>query len=130
MADYHRTMRDVLVQAQKAVPDAGCLIVGALDRARKEDTGLVTVPIIPHIVDVQRKVALELGCAFFDTFTAMGGRGSMAIWVRRGLGAGDLTHPTSVGAEVLGNWLSRALMERFDAFTETGGPAQGGAPSP
>jgi lysophospholipase L1-like esterase len=130
MADYHRTMRDVLVQAQKAVPDAGCLIVGALDRARKEDTGLVTVPIIPHIVEVQRKVARELGCAFFDSFAAMGGKGSMAKWVRRGLGAGDLMHPTSVGAEVLGNWIYRGLMERFDDFTAEGASDQGTPSTP
>jgi hypothetical protein len=89
-----------------------------MDRARKEGKRLVTVPVIPLIVDEQRKVAAERGCAFFDTFTAMGGKGSMAKWVRRGYGAGDFTHPTSVGAEVLGNWIYRALMERWDDYRE------------
>lgn len=118
MDDYERTMKDVLLQVHRAVPKAGCLIVGAMDRARKDGDRLVTVPVIPFIVERQRKAAHDVGCAFFDTFTAMGGRGSMAHWVYRGLGAGDFTHPTSVGAEVLGNWIYRALMERYAKYRE------------
>lgn len=118
MEDYHRTMKEVLEQGQRAVPDAGCLIVGAMDRARKEGDALVTVPIIPHIVKEQREVAEAVGCAFFDTYEAMGGRGSMAIWVRRGLGQADMTHPSGWGAQVLGNWLYGALIEGYNAYLE------------
>jgi hypothetical protein len=114
MEDYHETMKAVLLQAKTAVPEAGCLIVGALDRARKVDDGMITVPVIPLIVEEQRKTALEVGCAFWNTFEAMGGRGSMAKWVRRGLGQADLTHPTGVGAERLGTWIYRALLEGYD----------------
>jgi len=106
------------------VPGAGCLVVGAMDRARKEGDRLVTVPIIPHIVREQRAVAAEVGCAFWSAFDAMGGKGSMADWVRRGLGAGDFTHPTSWGAERLGTWIYTALMARY----ETSGADQSPAP--
>lgn len=116
MSDYHRTMAEVIDKVKHAVPKAGCLIVAAMDRARKEDGRLVTVPVIPHIVKEQAAVADEVGCAFFNTFEAMGGRGSMAKWVARGFGAGDYTHPTSVGAEVLGNWIYRALMDRYERY--------------
>lgn len=116
MADYHLTMRALLAKVASAVPGAGCLVVGAMDRARKEGDRLITVPIIPHIVEEQRKVAAEAGCAFFDTFAQMGGKGSMAAWVRQGLGAGDYTHPTSWGAERLGRWIYAALMARYAAY--------------
>src|SRR5262249_50756234 len=33
MADYNRTMQDVLRQGRQAVPEAGCLVIGAMDRA-------------------------------------------------------------------------------------------------
>jgi hypothetical protein len=46
----------------------------------------------------------------------MGGLGSMGTWVQRGLGGADLTHPSSAGAEVLGNWIYLALMEGYEAF--------------
>jgi hypothetical protein len=118
MDEYHRTMREVLEKVTRSAPNAGCLVVSAMDRARKEGKRLVTVPVIPLIVEEQRKVAAEVGCAFFDTFAAMGGKGSMAKWVRQGYGAGDFTHPTSWGAEVLGNWLFRALMHRYAEYRE------------
>lgn len=116
MEDYRRTMRAVLDKVHAAVPEAACFIVGTLDRARKEESRLVTVPVIVDLVKEQERVAKEAGCAFFNTFEAMGGRGSMAKWVRRGYGAGDFTHPTSVGAEVLGNWLYTALIERYEDY--------------
>lgn len=119
MEDYHRTMKEVLAQAQRAVPEAGCLVLAAMDRARKEGKQLITVPIIPHIVQEQEATAREVGCAFFNTYEAMGGRGSMAQWVRRGLGQSDLTHPSGYGAEVLGNWIYQALMEGYNAFAQS-----------
>lgn len=115
MADYHRTMKEVLLQARSALPNASCLILAAMDRARKEEAGVVTVPIIPRIVLEQQKTAREVGCAFWDTFQAMGGRGSMARWVRRGLGQADLTHPSAEGAELLASWLYQALMQGYGA---------------
>jgi hypothetical protein len=42
----------------------------------------------------------------------------MATWVRRGLGSPDLTHPTTIGADMIGTWLYRALMERYEAYKE------------
>ncbi len=116
MDEYFRTMKDVLDQGRRARPEMGCLVVGAMDRAEKKGTALATMPVIPAIVAEQRKAAAAAGCAFFDTFKAMGGAGSMAAWVERGLGQADLTHPTGVGSEVIGNWLFRALMQGFTSF--------------
>jgi lysophospholipase L1-like esterase len=116
MPEYHRTMRAVIVQVERAVPNAGCLVIGAMDRARKEGDKLVTVPILPTMVAEQRAVAAEAGCAFYSAFDAMGGKGSMAKWVRKGFGAGDYTHPTSWGAEQLGKWIYAALMARYAEY--------------
>lgn len=116
MDEYLRTMRDVLQQGRRALPDAGCLVIGALDRAQKNDTTFVSLPVIPALVKEQRRAAAEVGCAFFDTYRAMGGPGSMASWFRRGLGQADLTHPSGSGSEVLGNWIYRALVSGFKEF--------------
>jgi hypothetical protein len=122
MEDYHDTMKAVLLQAKAARPEAGCLILAAMDRARQEGSAVVTVPIIPHIVDVQEATAREIGCAFWNTYQAMGGKGSMAKWVLRGLGQADMTHPSGYGSEVLGNWIYQALMQGFRKHLE-GDPA-------
>ncbi len=115
MAEYHQTMLAVLQQSKRALPNAGCLVVGAMDRAHKKDDILVSLPIMPHLVREQRAAALEAGCAFFDTRQAMGGEGSMAKWVRAGMGQADYTHPSGYGAEILGNWLYRALIQGYNA---------------
>ncbi len=114
MADYHRTMVDVLRQGKKAVPEAGCLVIGAMDRAEKKGASLSTMPVIPAIVKEQKSASAEVGCAFFNTYEAMGGSGSMAAWVSRGLGQADLTHPTGSGSEVLASWIYRALMKEYN----------------
>jgi hypothetical protein len=87
-----------------------------MDRARRKDNVLESLPIIPLIVKEQTRAAHDVGCAFFDTYRAMGGHGSMATWVRRGLGQADLTHPTGVGSQVLGKWIFRALMQGYNAY--------------
>ena len=119
MADYHRTMKDVVAQGQRALPDSSCLVIGAMDRAAKVGDEIVSLRVIPAIVEEQRRTAAELGCAFFDTYTAMGGAHSMPTWVRRGLGQADLTHPTAVGSEVIGNWVFRGLMQAYNAHLNT-----------
>jgi len=115
MVDYHRTMKEVIAQGQRALPESSCLVIGAMDRAAKVGDEIVSMRVIPSIVEEQRRAAAELGCAFFDTYTAMGGARSMPTWVRRGLGQADLTHPTAIGAEVIGNWVYRALMKAYNA---------------
>ncbi|HEY8944265.1 MAG TPA: GDSL-type esterase/lipase family protein [Polyangiaceae bacterium] len=127
MEDYHRTMKEVLEQAQRAVPKASCLVIGAMDRAAKRGDELISIRVLPHLIAQQKRVATEVGCAFFDTFEAMGGTGSMPNWVKRGLGQADLTHPTGVGAELIGTWIFRALMQRYGEYVRAAAPA---APSP
>ena len=52
----------------------------------------------------------------------------MPRWVRKGLGQADLTHPTAVGAEIIGTWIYRALMQSYGAWSAAGkvAPPPGG----
>jgi hypothetical protein len=118
MVDYHRTMKDVLEQGKRALPGSSCLVIGAMDRAAKVGDEIASMRVIPALVEEQRKASAEVGCAFFDTYTAMGGAHSMPTWVRRGLGQADMTHPTSIGSEVIGNWIFRALMQSYNAYVK------------
>jgi hypothetical protein len=116
MVDYHRTMRDVLVQGQRALPRASCLVIGAMDRAAKVGEEIVSLRVMGDLLANQRQAALDAGCAFFDTWTAMGGARSMPRWVKRGLAQADLTHPTGVGAEIIGTWIYRALLQSYARY--------------
>ena len=91
------------------------------------DDGLIVVaPFLPSPLverlggegfasNAQREVAVAEGCAFFDTYEAMGGDGSMGRWVRSSpaLGSGDLSHLTHHGHKVVGGMLYRALVAGY-----------------
>lgn len=116
MDEYLKTMKAVIKQGQDALPESSCLIIGAMDRARHKDGVTSSMKIIQLIIAEQEKAARDLGCAYFDTYQAMGGWGSMPSWVRRGLGQADMTHPSGVGAIRIGNWIYGALMKRYDEY--------------
>ena len=120
---YKETSLAVLRQVRKALPGASCLVIAPNDTAVKRGGGVQSRGVMPHLVRVQRETAAEVGCAFFDTYKAMGGTGSMVTWIQRGLGQSDLTHPTTVGADVIGEWVFRALMDRYRGYREAGGAA-------
>ncbi|TAH00032.1 MAG: hypothetical protein EAZ17_06745, partial [Sphingobacteriales bacterium] len=60
---------------------------------------------LTRLVTFQESIANETGIAFWNTWKAMGGEGSMARWLnsKPQLCSGDLTHPTPKGAELIGN---------------------------
>jgi lysophospholipase L1-like esterase len=114
---YEASMKAVLQQARAARPKAACLLVGPMDRAEKKADGTFrSRPVVPKLAALQRKVSHEVGCGYWDTLGAMGGFGAMGIWYQRGLGGADLAHPSSAGAEVIGNWVYLALMEAYEAY--------------
>ena len=113
---YELTMKAVLEQVRRALPESSCMLVGPMDRADRRGDVYRSRPVIPKLAAIQRKVAGEVGCGFWDTFTAMGGTGSMGVWAQRGLGGADLAHPSSAGSEVLGRWVYLALMEAYAGY--------------
>jgi hypothetical protein len=121
---YEKTLRALVDKVKGAAPKASVLIVGPLDRAEKNEPSgsMHTKPIIKKLVECQKKVAAEAGVGFWNTFEAMGGEGSMATWVRKGLAGSDLTHPSPQGGEILGDLMFKAVMSGFEASQGKGGP--------
>jgi hypothetical protein len=100
--------------------EASCLVVTPLDQGfvDEEDGTAKARPGMPNMVAVQERVALNNGCAFWSTWSAMGGAGSALTWGRtRGIGAGDYVHLTPAGLERLGGLLADALLADFDAWS-------------
>ena len=119
-ANYEKTLSGVIAMIKTAAPDTSILIASPLDRAEPaESGGARTKPIIKKLVQAQRHVARETGVAFWNTFEAMGGEGSMAKWMKSGLGGGDFTHPSPQGAEIIGDLFFKALTTGLDAWSST-----------
>jgi lysophospholipase L1-like esterase len=112
---YEHALGDLVDELKAAAPGASVLVLSPLDRADWHGGKMPTKPIILDLVTIQKRVALAHGVAFWNTFEAMGGEGSMGRWVRTRpqLGGPDLTHPTPRGAEVIGDLLSDALVNAY-----------------
>lgn len=113
---YEKDYAEVIARVRRALPNASILVMAPMDRGMRDESGaIVTVPKIPEIVEAQRRVARENGCAFFDTFTAMGGSGTMARWYESEprLVSGDFTHTTKTGSDRVARLLVSALEAGF-----------------
>ncbi|HXX70308.1 MAG TPA: GDSL-type esterase/lipase family protein [Polyangiaceae bacterium] len=113
--EYEHTLSDLIDELHEVAPRASVLVISPLDRGEVRAGKIVTKPVIVDLVTIQRRVAAARGAAFWSAFDAMGGQGAMARWVRARpqLAGEDLTHPTPVGAEVLGDMLSDAIIDGF-----------------
>ena len=99
---------------RKALPDSDCLLWAPLDAGIKADDGEIrSKPDLPRIRDIQRHVAEEMKCAFWDTYEAMGGSGSFSRWYERGLMNRDLIHPRAKGGDLLGHLFATALINAY-----------------
>ncbi|MEZ4385921.1 MAG: GDSL-type esterase/lipase family protein, partial [Nannocystaceae bacterium] len=115
---YKESFSLLLRGIKAAGPHMSCLVMAPLDHGERKGHQIVTRDIVPELVEAQREVAEAAGCAFFDTYAAMGGDGSMGRWARAEprLGSGDLSHLTHHGHKVIGAMVYRALMDGYRDF--------------
>ncbi len=121
MDEYEKDTREVVRRIRAALPNASILFVGPMDRGKRgAGAAIITRPTIPKLIEAQRRLAAETGCAFFDTFTAMGGDGTVARWyeAKPKLMTSDFTHPTWQGSEIVGTLLHDALLRAYEKGRE------------
>jgi len=116
---YPGELRQVIEHVKAAVPGASVLIMSPMDRGQRDaNSRITTVPTLPRLVEIQRQTAAELNCAFFNTFQAMGGEGTMERWYENQprLVSADFTHPLPAGARKVGVLLDQALESGYQKF--------------
>jgi lysophospholipase L1-like esterase len=115
---YEADLRRVVQRVREVTPEASCLLIGPSDRPLRNDDGYFEArPLTEAVIDVQRRVAGEQGCGFFDLQKFMGGPMSMLRWVaaQPPYGTQDYVHFTLAGYERLASVLYDALMAGCEA---------------
>jgi lysophospholipase L1-like esterase len=116
---YPKDVREIIRRVRAAVPGAAVMIMSPMDRGARESGGIIgTVKTLPKLISVQAKLAAENGCAFFNTFEAMGGPGTMGKWymAEPRLVSADFIHPMPAGARIVGTLLYQALMDGYNSY--------------
>jgi lysophospholipase L1-like esterase len=109
-------MKEVVRRLHAALPETSILLMSPMDRGDRTNGGEIeTTPVLPRLVSIEARVAAETGVAFFNTFEAMGGPGTMARWYTSEprLVSADFIHPTPAGAKLVGELLYNALHDGF-----------------
>jgi lysophospholipase L1-like esterase len=134
-------LREVVRRLHAALPDASILLMSPMDRGERNPAGeIATMQALPRLVGIESKVAAETGTAFFNTFEAMGGAGTMARWyaAEPRLVSADFIHPTSNGAKIVGELLYKSLSDGYNEYklrqlnhqsTESSSAGQGEPPA-
>lgn len=107
--NYQAHYEKVLEVIRKARPDGTCLVVSPTDQAEAKDDGYESRPVMPVLVEAQKKAAAAQGCAFYSTYAWMGGKGSAAKWFKHSLVSSDFQHLSKKGAEKMADALYDAL---------------------
>ena len=126
LEQYEKELTRVVEHMHTRGKQMSCMLFAPIDQAERDARGrVVTLATVPKIVAAQRRVALKKGCGFFDAWSAMGGEGSMAEWLKKRprLGTSDLRHATPAGYEIIGDLYYKALLKAFAEYLAANGSA-------
>jgi len=116
--DYQAHYEKVLEMIRKGRPDGTCVVLSPTDQAEAKDDGYESRPVMPVLVEAQKKAAAAQGCAFYSTYAWMGGKGSAAKWFKRNLVSSDFQHLSKKGAEKMADALYDTLATGFGAYAK------------
>jgi len=116
---YSQDYREVLRRIKAALPDTAVLVMGPMDRGARQAGGEIgTIQTLPRLIHMQSQMAAEKDLAFFNTYEAMGGQGTMGKWYQAEprLVSADFIHPLPSGARIVGSLLYNAISDGYNEW--------------
>ena len=110
---YEQWVYHQLKYLKQCSNDASILVVGTSDISFRTDSGIYSYPSVVKVRNAQKRAAERAGCAFWDTYEAMGGANSMQIWVKKGLASKDFTNFNYSGAQKISQLLYQAIYNEY-----------------
>jgi len=102
---YETQTRSAIERIQRLAPRASCLLVGPLATYQRY------APRMGAVTEIQRRLALQRGCGFWDSSLTSGGPGTLNRWARfPGMVGRDHLHLGREGYERVGRGFVAALL--------------------
>lgn len=107
---------------REVAPNALIMFIGPSDMAYSDKaTGRMrSYPKLSELNDSLKSMSLRNGAAYWDLFGMMGGENSMTRWVHHNpaYAGPDYIHFTNLGAEHVGNILSKSFLFYYDFYRQ------------
>jgi len=115
---YGNYFKRQINKLKKINPNAIVLLIGPGDMAKKENTQLISYPMLEEVRDELKKVAFETNSCFWDMYLNMGGKNSIIEWANQSpsLAAKDYIHLTNAGARKVADFFIEDIMNDFDDY--------------
>lgn len=115
---FEQGFAQLLSYFQNHLPDIPILVIGVSDMAQVTANQVIPYASVPLIRNIQRRLALQHNCAFFDLLEAMGGQGSIIQWAHLNppLAAQDYAHFSYYGQKTVATLLFNALHYEYMTY--------------
>jgi lysophospholipase L1-like esterase len=124
---YAAMFRSLIERCRRLAPKAAILVIGPPDRElRAGRKGWAPFAGVDRIVAAQRAICKQMGCAYWDTRSRMGGFGSMHDWVSVQWAQADHTHFTGEGYDELAGALFMDIVQQYNTYEGSATVAEGG----
>lgn len=121
MQPYYDEYGEAIQKYKAGKPGISCLVMTLSDHGERSPNGEIrSRGYAAVLAEAQRKIAKDNDCGFFDTYHAIGGKGTAARWFRArpSLLSPDLGHPTPFGHELIANLLTDALLNGYESYRD------------
>lgn len=108
---YYRKMKKSVEHIETLYPEAVVLLLSVSDRATIEEGNVTTLKGVYKVRAIQKKLAQEEGCLYWDTYKAVQELGGVKSLVEKGWMAKDYTHLSGAGGRQLAKRLYHSLVE-------------------
>ncbi len=109
-------IEDRISEIRSILPRAECIIIGPIENIYplSQNPRYITRKQLKPINQLFKTKSLELGCAYWNTFEAMGGRGAIKKLAKRGWMHDDMVHPRRHGLDLIGYLFADAFMKEIE----------------
>ena len=112
---YRNGVIQLVDEIKKESPGVSILFTGPPDTRSKNRFPRNT----SAICSILKELSLDKGFAYWDVRAAMGGEGSIQVWLSKGLASADKLHFTKKGYALHGKWLFNAILREYEKYLQT-----------
>jgi len=106
---YANRMVNQMGWIKRRAKNTSFIFIGPTDMCEPVNGKMETYPLLPYLNSKLMETCLDNNIAYWSMYDAMGGKGSMELWVNEKLTAKDYMHFTWKGTKIISELLFTAL---------------------